>query len=54
MGKEYAVALPIFAEFEIKVIFPASGGPGPKAQALRDWLLSKSKKDLPEKTSSFL
>lgn len=38
MGKEYAAALPDLTGFDIKVIFPASGGPGPKAQALKEWL----------------
>jgi hypothetical protein len=39
MGKEYAKALPDLARFEVKVVFPTSGGPGPKAQALRQWIL---------------
>jgi hypothetical protein len=41
MGKEYAKALPDLTVFDIKVIFPTSGGPGPKAQALKEWLSSK-------------
>lgn len=38
MGKRYAEALPDLSQFDVKVIFPASGGPGPKAQALKKWL----------------
>jgi len=38
MGKQYAKALPDLAKFGVKVIFPTSGGPGPKAQALKRWL----------------
>ena len=38
MGKEYAAALPDLTSFEIKVVFPTSGGPGPKALALKEWL----------------
>lgn len=37
MGKQYAAALPDLAKFGVKVIFPTSGGPGPKAQALKQW-----------------
>ena len=39
MGKQYAHALPDLTKFNIKVIFPTSGGPGPKAQALKRWIL---------------
>lgn len=38
MGKEYAKALPDFSRYNVKVIFPSTGGPGPKAQALKNWL----------------
>jgi hypothetical protein len=38
MGKAYATALPDIAANNIKVVFPTSGGPGPKAQALKEWL----------------
>jgi hypothetical protein len=38
MGKAYAEALPNLAQFKSKVVFPAYGGPGPKAQALRKWI----------------
>jgi hypothetical protein len=41
MGKEYAKALPDLAKFGVKVVFPTSGGPGPKAQALRRWILKE-------------
>jgi len=41
MGKEYAKALPNLARFRVKVIFPTSGGPGPKAQALKLWILGE-------------
>jgi hypothetical protein len=37
MGKEYAAALPDLAQYGVTVVFPASGGPGPKAQALKQW-----------------
>jgi hypothetical protein len=37
MGKEYAAALPDLSQYGIIVKFPASGGPGPKAQALKEW-----------------
>ena len=37
MGKEYAAALPDLAKYGVGVVFPASGGPGPKAQALKQW-----------------
>jgi hypothetical protein len=38
MGKEYAKALPDLSRHNVKVIFPSTGGPGPKAQALKNWL----------------
>jgi hypothetical protein len=38
MGKKYAKALPDLTQYRVKVIFPASGGPGPKAKALKEWL----------------
>jgi hypothetical protein len=38
MGKKYAEALPDFSQYNLRVIFPTYGGPGPKAQALRGWL----------------
>jgi len=38
MGKKYAEALPNFSKYNVKVIFPTSGGPGPKAKALKEWL----------------
>lgn len=41
MGKEYAAALPNLAQYGVKVLFPASGGPGPKALALKEWLSRK-------------
>lgn len=39
MGKEYAKALPDLSKFGATVIFPSSGGLGPKAVALKDWFL---------------
>lgn len=41
MGKDYAQALPVLDEYPVKVVFPASGGPGPKARALSEWLQTK-------------
>jgi len=38
MGKKYAEALPDFSKYNMKVIFPTSGGLGPKAKALKEWL----------------
>jgi hypothetical protein len=38
MGKACATALPDIAANNTKVVFPTSGGPGPKAQALKEWL----------------
>lgn len=37
MGKVYAAALPDITSNNIRVEFPNSGGPGPKAQALKEW-----------------
>jgi hypothetical protein len=39
MGKEYAKALPDLARFRVRIVFPTSGGLGPKAQALKQWIL---------------
>lgn len=39
MGKQYAEALPDLAKYGVKVVFPTSGGPGPKAQALKEWIM---------------
>lgn len=41
MGKKYAEALPDFSKFNLQVIFPTSGGPGPKAKALKEWLAER-------------
>lgn len=38
MGKRHAEALPDLSQFGVKAIFPVSGGLGPKARALKDWL----------------
>jgi len=38
MGKRHAEALPDLSDYGVRVIFPASGGPGPKARALKEWL----------------
>jgi hypothetical protein len=38
MGKVYARALPEIVTENTNVIFPTFGGPGPKAQALKEWL----------------
>lgn len=38
MGRQYAAALPDLAKYGVKVVFPTSGGPGPKAQALKKWI----------------
>lgn len=40
MGKQFAKALPDLTQYNVKVIFPA-GGPGPKAQALKRWMIKK-------------
>jgi len=39
MGKQYAEALPDLERYGVKVVFPTSGGPGPKAQALKEWIM---------------
>lgn len=39
MGKEYAKALSTLDQYGVKVIFPSTGGLGPKAQALKNWLV---------------
>lgn len=41
MGREYAKALPALEPYNVKVIFPTSGGPGPKALALKQWFISR-------------
>jgi len=38
MGKKYAEALPHISMLNIKVVFPTTGGPGPKARALKEWM----------------
>lgn len=39
MGKQYAKALPNLKKYDVIVVFPTSGGPGPKAKALKEWFL---------------
>jgi len=41
MGKQYAAALPDLTKYGVKVVFLTSGGPGPKAQALKQWILGR-------------
>lgn len=41
MGKKYVVAIPDLSQCRIAVIFSSSGGPRPKAQALKEWLNRK-------------
>jgi len=41
MGKRFAEALPDLTQYNIRFVFPR-GGPGPKAQALKQWI-TKSK-----------
>jgi hypothetical protein len=41
MGKEYAAALPDLSQYGVTVVFPASGGPGPKACALKEWFCKR-------------
>jgi hypothetical protein len=41
MGKTHTKALPDLTQYGVGVEFPASGGPGPKAQALREWINRK-------------
>jgi len=38
MGKKYAAALPDLTRYNVKTIFPSTGGLGPKAKALKEWL----------------
>ena len=38
MGKKYAMALPELSKYNVNVVFPTCGGPGPKAKALKEWL----------------
>lgn len=38
MGKKYAEAFPDISRLKVKVVFPATGGPGPKARALKEWI----------------
>ena len=38
MGKKYAKALPDLSRYDVRVIFPTHGGPGPKARSLKEWL----------------
>jgi hypothetical protein len=45
MGKDYALALPDLSYYCNKVIFPTSGGAGPKAQALKNWFIEKRRTD---------
>lgn len=42
MGKDYAVGLPDLKLYGATVIFPTTGGIGPKAVALIEWLTSVS------------
>lgn len=44
MGKRYAETLPDLTKFDVKVVFPLSGGPGPKAQALKNWISGENKR----------
>lgn len=41
MGKKYATTIPDLNDYGVKLIFPTSGGIGPKALALKEWLSSK-------------
>jgi hypothetical protein len=41
MGRRYAEALPDLAKFGVRVVFPTSGGPGPKARALKRWIFGE-------------
>jgi len=45
MGRKYAEALPDLSQYGLKVIFPTHGGPGPKAQALKNWFSVREKVD---------
>ena len=44
MGRKYAEALPDLTQYGIRVIFPTSGGPGPKARALRAWITKEERR----------
>ena len=39
MGKNFAAALPDLSKYDLEVIFPTTGGIGPKATALMEWLV---------------
>jgi len=39
MGKKHREALPDLSGYNVRVIFPTHGGPGPKARALREWII---------------
>jgi len=41
MGKKYAEALPDLSSYNVKIVFPTTGGPGPKAQALKEWIVMR-------------
>jgi hypothetical protein len=41
MGKKYATTIPDLTDYGVKLIFPTNGGLGPKALALKEWLISK-------------
>jgi hypothetical protein len=43
MGKGYAQAIPDSGNLGVQVVFPATGGIGPKAVALIEWLKKNSK-----------
>ena len=45
MGKKYAEALPDLSYYNLKVVFPTYGGLGPKAAALKEWIIGKSVDD---------
>lgn len=38
MGKRHAKSLPDLSQYNIKIVFPTSGGAGIKARALKNWL----------------
>ena len=40
MGRDYATAIPDLTQYGVTVIFPTSGGIGPKAVALNEWFTS--------------
>lgn len=43
MGKQFAKALPDLSKYGVKVVFPTSGGIGPKARELVNWLTDEEK-----------